>query len=235
MTSTSPAAGVAVVSSAPPASVTVVSRAWPCEEVEADQPGDEGRPGPAGELCRGADLADPTVLQHDQAVGEGQGVDRVVRHQDRRAVGAPLLGAQQPPDHRPAVLVEGGEGLVQEEDVGVADEGSGDGRSLGLTTRHLAGLRAGDVGHSQPLEPGGGGGSGVVLPDPPAAGAEGDVVAEVQVREQRRPLQHDANRSLVGVDEGALGGIVEDDAVDEKPSFVERGEPRQDPQQRGLA
>ena len=64
---------------------------------------------------------------------------------------------------------------------------------------------------------------------------EGDVVGCVEVREQQVVLEHDAYLALLGWHEGARTRVVEHLIAEGDPAFIDRLEPSQAPQQRGLA
>ena len=70
--------------------------------------------------------------------------------------------------------------------------------------------------------------------DPAGAEAERDVLQHGEVREQEIVLEHDADRSALGRHEDA-GAVVEDRAVELDPTAVEREQPGERAQERGLA
>ncbi|GAA3042698.1 hypothetical protein GCM10020000_22210 [Streptomyces olivoverticillatus] len=91
--------------------------------------------------------------------------------------------------------VEGAEGLVQEQHLRVVDKRARDGDALLLAAGELLGLAAGEVAELDELEH-------VVdlLLDglhAPAAQAEGHVLVDVQVREERIALEDGVDRPLV--------------------------------------
>ncbi len=77
--------------------------------------------------------------QHEDAVGQDHGLFHVVRDEEHPGVvpaaqvGHEILHAQA------GQRVEGGEGLVEEQELGFANEGPGQGHALGLATRQRAG------------------------------------------------------------------------------------------------
>ena len=85
------------------------------------------------------ELGDHAVAQHGHLVGHGQGLVLVVGDQDRRRAGPAQhvvhLGA-----HAGAQAgVERGEGLVEQDDLGVGGQGAGQRNALLLATRELVG------------------------------------------------------------------------------------------------
>ena len=122
-------------------------------QVGADQLGHVARPGVGGDLGQVALLAHPARLHHDHPVGEGVGVDGVVGDHDGGRPRAGELAAQVAADLDPGAGVEGGEGLVEQQEHGVDGERPAEGDALGLPAREGAGAVAGVVGQAEALEP----------------------------------------------------------------------------------
>ena len=115
------------------------------EEVHArraDEAGDEEAVRIVVERERRADLLDPPGPQHDDLVGQGHGLDLVVGHVDHgRAQALVQLGDLQA-HLDPQLGVEVRQGLVEEEDLGLAHDRPADRDPLALAARELLGLAA---------------------------------------------------------------------------------------------
>ena len=106
----------------------------------ADEARDEGRRGGLVHVLGRAHLLDAPGVQHDDAVGERHGLDLIVRDVDRGRAHALAqlldLGA-----HLHAQLrVEVGQGLVEQEHLGIAHDRPAHGDALALAARKLARL-----------------------------------------------------------------------------------------------
>src|SRR4029453_3977174 len=97
------------------------------EQVDPDQLGHVRRAGPGADLGRGAGLGDAAVLKDDQAVGKGDGLQRVVGDQQPGAVEGGQVAAQVAADLGAGGGVEGGQGFVQQQQAGGAGHGPGRG------------------------------------------------------------------------------------------------------------
>jgi hypothetical protein len=175
------------------------------------------------------------VLDDDEAVGEDDGVERIVGHEhagagERREVPA-QLGAH--PHARAGV--ERGEGLVQQQQPGLGGEGAGKGDALRLPPGEGAGLGLDLIGEADPGEPLARPGArvGPVVAARPQS--EGDVVEGAEAGEEQVVLEHEPDRPLRGGHERVGGGIVEHDAVELDAPAVERAQPGDRPQGGGLA
>ena len=91
-------------------------------------------------------------------------------------------------DNAAGVRVERRERLVEEEDRGVARERAGERDALPLAARQVAGPGTGEMRDPEALEQ---------LVDPLSA-AEGDVAADVEVREERVLLEDEPDRAALG-------------------------------------
>ncbi len=177
----------------------------PAELVDAEL-GQEGR-AEAGERFAGAqpgagklDLTiegKAPIAEHEDPVGEDDGlVDVVGDEQDGRAMaGAQLL--QECVHLDPGEGVEGAEGLVEQQQLRIADEGSGEGNPLGLAAREGDGPGPVVVGEADLVEGGAALFGGVI-----GAQAKDHVVEHPAPREQPRFLEHD--RPATGYEERAL-------------------------------
>ena len=163
----------------------------------ADEAGDEAVGGAVEEGERGVGLLDAAGAEDDDAVGERHRLDLVVGDVDHRGAEAGVQ-ARELGAHGDAELgVEVGEGLVEEEGDGVADDGAADGGALALAAGELAGAaveelvdleQAGGVGDA--LGDLGAGEAGVLE-------AEGEVLAHGHVRVEGVGLE-DHGEAAVG-------------------------------------
>ncbi len=205
------------------------------EEVDADELGDVARGRPGRDVRRDAGLGDMPPLDDDEAVGEDERVHRVVRDEESGALKRGEVAAELGTDLDAGAGVEGGEGLVEEQQSGVRGERTGEGDTLGLAAGEGAGLGVGLLGEGEPLEPFTcpAAGAGLVL----ASGAEpeGDVVERAEPGEEQVVLEHDADGAFGGGDEHVGGGVVEHGAVELDAAVVERLEAGDDAQRGGLA
>ena len=85
-----------------------------------------------GDLGERAGLDDAPCLEDGDAVGEGVGVDGVVGDEQPDAVERGEVPAQVAADLAAGAGVEGGEGLVEQQQAGLGGEGPGQGDALGL-------------------------------------------------------------------------------------------------------
>ena len=153
----------------------------------------------------------------------------VVGYEDERGAEGTLELDQLRPHRGAKLRVEGGERFIEEQDVGLEHEGAGEGHALALAS--------GDLGGGAPaetLEPH----RGERLLDPrpdlrlgPGAQsqAEGHVLEDREVREERVALENRVHRTKVGLHQSDVG------AGDRDPPGVGLVEPGDEPQQCGLA
>ena len=94
------------------------------------------------ELQRRAVLLDPALVEDDDAVGQRHRLDLIMRHIDHGGL-QPLVQPCDLDAHLgPEAGVEVRERLVEQEDVGLADDGAADGDALALPARKLLRLAA---------------------------------------------------------------------------------------------
>ncbi len=108
----------------------------------------------AGDLGGGVVLEGAAVLEDEDAVGEGDGLDGVMGDDEADAAEAGEVGAQGVPDVGAGGLVEGGEGFVEDEEPGAGGERPGEGDPLGLAAGELRRLPVSQVADAEPVEPG---------------------------------------------------------------------------------
>ena len=143
-----------------------------------------------------ADLNKAALAHHCDAVGHGHGFFLVVGDVDE---GEPNLhlDSLELDLHLPAKLeVKRTERFVKQEHLGVVLQSPRDGDPLLLPTRELGRLAVGEVRQLNQLQ--GFVGFGNRVGDTATLGAEGDVVAHRQVREERIGLEHCVDRPHVG-------------------------------------
>ena len=191
-----------------------------------------------GKLCvvrlEGAGIVgDSTIPQTDDAVGILLRQFGVVRDHDHEAVFCHILQQLHDLDARLAVQCAGG--LVGQQDVGVVDEGAGDGHALHLAARHLGGALVELVPEAhlpQRL-----GGTAAALSARHARDGQGqfDVGEDGLVGDEVIALEHEADGMVaVGVPV-PVGVAAGGDAVDDELAAVVAVEAADDVEQRGLA
>ena len=191
-----------------------------------------------GKLCvvrlEGAGIVgDSAVPQTDDAVGILLRQFGVVRDHDHKAVFCHILQQLHDLDARLTVQCAGG--LVGQQDVGVIDEGAGDGHALHLAARHLGGALVELVPEAhlpQRL-----GGTAAALSARHARDGQGqfDVGEDGLVGDEVIALEHEADGVVaVGVPV-PVGVAAGGDAVDDELAAVVAVEAADDVEQRGLA
>ena len=101
---------------------------------------------------RRAHLLEAAVVDDGQAVGHLHGLLLVVGDQHRRH-GQGVVQVAQPQAQLGAHLgVEGAEGLVEEQDLGLDGQGPGQGHALALAARELRRVALAEVGQADQLE-----------------------------------------------------------------------------------
>jgi hypothetical protein len=151
------------------------------------------------DLAGGAGLLDLALVEHEHAVGEGHGLDLVVGDVDAGGAELLVLLADVDADLGAQGGVEVGEGLVEEEQLGAADDGAAHGDALALA----AGEGAGEA-VEEGLEAEHGGDLGDALVDEGGVGlaqleAEGEVVADAEVGVERVALEHHGDVAVAGL------------------------------------
>ena len=166
----------------------------------AEEVGDEDGARQLVDVGRMAELLDAAGVHHRDGVGHRHGLLLVVRdvHERRAHLG---LDALELDLHLPAQLeVERAERLVEQQDTGPVDERPGHGDALLLATGQLRGLAAGHRPELDEVEHVLDGLLDVL--DLAAPEAEGDVLEDVEVREQRVRLEDRVDGALEGAQPG---------------------------------
>jgi hypothetical protein len=188
---------------------------------------DVARDRPLVELARRAQLLDPPGVHDRDGVGHRHGLLLVVRDVHERAA-HPVLDPLELQLHLPAQLeVERPERLVEQQHLGLVDEGAGHRHALLLTAGQLAGLAAAEALQLHQRQHVGDRALDVL--DAAAPQPEGDVVLDAQVREQRVALEHRVHRPLVRPQGADV--LVAEQHLPRRRSL----EPGDHPQRRGLA
>ncbi len=200
-----PAPGGVLTSSAPSAVSTVVALERALDEVGlAEELGQLGVPGGSIQRRRRVDLGDDPAAQDGHLVGHRERLVLVVGHQDRGGTREPQHVVDIGADRGAERGVEGREGLIEEDDLGLRGQGAGQGDALLLPTGELMGVAAGQAGQADQFEQ-------LVHPAaaPILAGQpEGHVAPDVEVREERTFLGHIPDPPLLARDE-PLGRVVD--------------------------
>ena len=195
----------------------------------ADERGDERGAGRLVDLGGGVDLLDAALVHDGDAVAQRHGLALVVG--DVEEGDADLVVDEVELDlHVLAQLqVERGERLVEQQHLRVVDERPGDRDALLLPAADLVGLLVLVAVHLDEVEHGVDFAVDLLARLARDAQAEGDVVADAQVREQRVVLEH-------GVDAAHVRRQARDVApVEEDAAGVRLLEAGEDAQQRRLA
>ncbi len=180
-------------------------------------------------------LDDAPVLDDEEAVGHDHRLERVVGDDEHRPLELGQVSAQGGPHVEAGTRVEGGQGLVQEQDAGVRGQGAGQGDPLRLTSRELAGTAVGQLGQAEPLDPVLSGLASSRSTRSPGAWREGDIVAYGQVREEAVVLEHDPDRTVLRRHPGVRLGVVEDHVTELDRPGGQRLQPGDDAQEGRLA
>ena len=188
-----------------------------------------------GHHCRGALLDDATFLDDQETVGHDHGLEGVMGDDQDRAGELVEVAAQLSAHIQTGPGVQRGQWFVQEQEAGLGGQGSGQGDLLSLPAGDLVGAPGSKLAQVESLQPRVGGRS-----SRPAAGAldpggVGDVVANVQVREQAVVLEDQAHRAAFGGHERVGRGVVQDEPAEADGAAAERIQPGQCPKQCALA
>ena len=164
----------------------------------ADEAGGERGGRRAVDRLGGADLLDATLVQHDDAVRQGHGLALVVRDIDEGGAGLAVDAAQLRLHFEADRQVEGGERLVEEQHLRTLHQHAGEGHALHLSAGQLvtaAALVAFEPNQGQRLAHAA---RDLVARQALQTQPEGDVLADIEVREKRRPLEDRVERAKVG-------------------------------------
>ena len=163
-----------------------------------DETGDEQAPGIVVDVVGRADLLQPAIAHHADAIAHGHGLDLIVRDEDHRRVQALLEIDQLRTQRHPQGGIERGQRFVEQEARRVTDDRLGGGDALALAARELARHLVEQVGNVD-------GGGGLVdalvdfgLGQPAPLQAHVDVLPGGQMRIEQRRLEDHRDAALVG-------------------------------------
>ena len=194
----------------------------PLQEVRhAEEVRDEAVARPVIDLGRAVDLLHLPVVQHHHVVAERERLVLVVGDEDGGDVELPLQASQLAPHLLPQLAVEGGQRLVEQQDVGLEHDGAGQRHALllpaGKLVRLALAVAAQAHGLQRPLD--------LLLHlaagELPDAQREGHVVEDRHVREERVALEHQPHVALA---RGRPGDVA---AADQDRAAVGIGDARQ--------
>ena len=147
-------------------------------------------------LHRRAELFDPALVQHDDAVGHRHRLDLVMGDIDHGGGQVAVQLAKLDPHVAAQGGVEVGERFVEQEDLGVAHDGAANGDALALAAGQLAGLQLQLVGQLQDLGRFGDLGLDLGLGQFLHAQREGDVFEDRQMGVKRIALEHHRDAAI---------------------------------------
>ena len=194
-----------------------------------EEPGDAGIPWVGIEVLGAPGLADPAVTDDGDLFGQGESFVLIVGDEERGGALLPQHALDIGAHARTKAGVQGGEGLVEQDDARLDGQGAGQGHPLLLAAGQLMGIpaaQAAEADHLQEL---------LEVPGPAllAGYAEGHVAQHVQVREERTLLGDVADASPLGGHEPAT--VVDHVLAEDDGPPVRSLETGQHPQQGGLA
>ena len=170
----------------------------------ADEVGDEPGRRALVELLGRPELLDLARVHHRDPVAHRERLLLIVGHVHEGDPDLRLDALELDLELATQLEVEGAERLVEEQHVGPVDQRPGEGDPLLLAARQLVRLAAFVAGQVDELERFTDPARGLVLGDALALQAERDVVADVEVGEERVVLEDHVDRALVG----RIGGHV---------------------------
>ena len=180
-----------------------------------------------------ADLFDPPIFQHHDAVGQFHGFFLVVGDEQRGLSGLFVQSPQPAPQFDPHLGVERAERFVQQQHRGIDRQGAGQRDALLLSAGQLFGVAAAELGQLHQLQQfvDAARDRRLIGPPPPrpAAQAERDVLGHRHVLEQRVMLEHETDVAFAQAEPGRVVFAEQDLAA------VGMQQSGDHPQQRGLA
>ncbi len=142
------------------------------------------------QITRGSRLRNLAVKEQRHAVRQDGGFLLVVSNEHGSDAELALEGADKPAHLFAQMLVEGGEGLVQQEYSRLGDKGAGEGNALLLASGKLIGAALFEAGHPDHLERPGDTARGLTGGQALHSRAEGNVVEDGHVGKEQRALKH---------------------------------------------
>ncbi len=205
------------------------------QEVSADEPRREGAAGCVEQLDGGASLRDPARLDDSDVVRERHDVEQVVGDEQDAGRAAVQQVSQDVPHVGGDLDVEGGQGFVEQEQVGLDGERAGEGDALRLAAGQLGAAASGQVGDVEALEPLVCAHPRLAPRDPLGAQPEGHVAAHVQVGKGEGVLAEQGDAAPVRRQPGAGVGVDEDAVAEDHAAAVGPQQAGDDLEDRGLA
>ena len=193
--------------------------------VLADEGGDESRLRLVVDVARDVRLLDHALRHHRDPVGHGQRLALIVGDVDEGDARPPLDRAKLGAHVLAELEVEGGQRLVEQQDLGLDGQRPCDRDPLALTAGQLRNHLFALIGERDQLQQ-------LVRPPPPRRlvdaahfQAEGDVFPHLHQREQGEVLEDQRRRPLVGAD---AGHVLAADPDEPAGRFDETGNHPQD-------
>ena len=211
--------------------------AVPLEQVHPGEPRAEVTPRRGQNRCRRTGFDNSAGLQNQDAVGQGQHIEKLVGDQHCGPSVTGQLVTQQLPHRAGGGDVESGEGLVEQQHVGVRGQCTRQSDTLGLTAGQLSWHPVGEIGRldlGQPMR----GDRASVPAWPPAMAAawrERHIGRDAQVWKQQRLLQQQADPSGVRRNEHPGRCVVEHPVAQPDLAAVRPHQAGDYVQRRGLA
>src|SRR5262245_49777488 len=195
----------------------------------ADERRDEAVDRAAIDIVGRAELADATLRDHGDPVGQAECLTLVVGHENRGYAELALNLLDFDLHRGPQVSVQCGERLIQQQDPGADDQGAGERDALLLTTGELTRLAVLQSLKLDERERIGNSTRDLGLGNPAHPEAVAHIRRHAHVREQRVVLEHDADLAPIG---RKIGNAP---AVDRDLAAVGHQEAGDEVEERGLA
>src|SRR5438874_1563383 len=198
------------------------------QEIHAGEVGHEARAWAGGDLAGESGLDDLALLENDQPVGERDRFEWVMGDEDSNPGEAGELARKLAADLGADANVERRQGLVEQQQPRLCDEGPQQSDALRLASRQLARHDAGFVAQAGAIQPAARDARPIPLQ------SKRDVLEHRHVREKDVVLKDDADPSLLGRNVAPHGRIVEHISVELDPP-CDWNETRERPQKSRLA
>ena len=195
----------------------------------ADELGDEAGLGLLVDLARRRHLHDPALVHHRDAVGHGHGLFLVVGDDHEGHAEIVLDVHQLELGFLAQLLVEGAEGLVEEQHLRLLGQRAGKRHALALAAGELARIAPGKLLELDEAQHLADAIRNLVFRQPVLLEAEGDVLLDAHMRKQRIGLEHHVHRPPIGRHAGQVLAAQGDRAL------ARRLEAREHAHERGLA
>ena len=167
------------------------------QQVETDEPGDVIGTRAPSHLLRPTLLYHPAVLNDHEPIGEDGGINRVMRHEKRRAREITQVSAQLGAYEQAGLGIQRGQRLIQQEQPRVSREGTGQRHPLGLPSGDEPRLRSRQVSDADAGKPRRGPAPCLRLINSVYQRPERDVVEHAEVWKQQIVLKDHPDGPLV--------------------------------------